>query len=240
MTSPNASATANASSACDAWITTPLTKSCGVGNCSNATGVPTCVCSPGWSGVRRHQQHRGRRIERRGSGDPRSLFYELLYTPPLSPTSRPPHGPLTLDLSSLSSQQVGDFDFRHLEGGQDADCDKYPALFRTLYFLGAAASFVNMFCNMYMYKMARSKKGRKKTTAMLLTIATFYGWVLWGFRGIDPGRSIGVDPVITILFAGYFLLLWSTATYVITTGTYSVQDRSGSPSVGRWVEERLL
>ena len=195
MAPPNPFTTVNASSACDAWITAPLTTSCGVGVCSNATGVPTCVCSPGWSGA-------------------------------------------------------GDFDFRNLKGGQDADCDKYPAFFRALYFLGAAASFVNMFGAMYMYKMARSTKGRKKTTAMLMTIATFYGWVLWGFRGIDPGRSIGVDPVITILFAGYILIFGSTATYLFTTSTYSdnnIGERlrgarcEGQSECGAvWVEERLL
>ena len=132
-------------------------------------------------------------------------------------------------LLALSVQQVGDFDFRHLEGGQDADCDKYPDFFRACHFLAAAVSFVNMFCCMYMYKMARSKKGRKKTTAMLLTIVPTYGWVLWGFRGIDPKRSIGVDPVITVLYAGYVLIWWSAAAYVYTTSTYS----------GRTIGERL-
>jgi hypothetical protein len=154
----NITAAANSSSACDAWITAPPTKSCGVGVCSNATGVPTCICSPGWSGI-------------------------------------------------------GDYDFRSLPL-QDADCDKYPDFFRACHLLAATVSFVNMFCGMYMYKMARSKKGRKKTTAMLLTIVTMYACVLWGFRGIDPKRSIGVDPAITVLFAGYTLLWWSAATYV--------------------------
>jgi len=169
----NITAAASSSSACDAWITAPLTTSCGVGVCSNATGFPTCVCSPGWSGV-------------------------------------------------------GDYDFRSLPL-QDADCDKYPDFFRACYFLAAAVSFVNMFCCMYMYKMARSKKGRKKTTAMLFTIVPFYACVLWGFRGIEPKRSIGVDPAITILFAGYTLIWWSAATYVMTTSTYS----------GRTIGERL-
>ena len=159
-----ANVTTNASSACDAWVTAPLTTSCGVGVCSNATGVPTCVCSPGWSGV-------------------------------------------------------GDFDFRHLPL-QDADCDKYPALFRVLYFIGAAASFINFFCAAYMWWDARNKKGRKKTTAMIICVLSVVGFILWGFRGIDPGRSIGVDPALTIMFAFYLFLAYFGFSYVLGTSTY--------------------
>ena len=159
-----ANVTTNASSACDAWVTAPLTTSCGVGVCSNATGVPTCVCSPGWSGV-------------------------------------------------------GDFDFRHLPL-QDADCDKYPVLFRVLYFIGAAASFINFFCAAYMWWDARNKKGRKKTTAMIICVLSVVGFILWGFRGIDPGRSIGVDPALTIMFAFYLFLAYFGFSYVLGTSTY--------------------
>ena len=159
-----ANVTTNVSSACDAWITAPLTTSCGVGVCSNATGVPTCVCSPGWSGV-------------------------------------------------------GDFDFRHLPL-QDADCDKYPGFFRVLYCIGAAASFINFFCAVYMWWDARNKKGRKKTTALMIIIVSVVGFIMWTFRGIDPGRSIGVDPALTIMFSVYLFLCYFGFSYVLGTSTF--------------------
>ena len=155
----------NASTACDAWITAPLTKSCGVGDCSNATGTPTCVCAPGWSGV-------------------------------------------------------GDFDFRSLPV-QDADCDKYPALFRAVYLVGAIVSFVNIWLCGYMWFRARHKNDRKRSLAILACAVSIYGTVLWGFHGIDPGRSIGVDPVLTAMFAGYISILYILFTYTVTTSESS-------------------
>ena len=159
---------ANVSTACDAWITAPLTKSCGVGNCSNATGTPTCICAPGWSGV-------------------------------------------------------GDFDFRSLPL-QDADCDKYPAVFQALYFTGAIVSFINIWLCGYMWFRARHKNDRKRTTAIFMCTLSIYGCILWTFRGIDPARSVGVDPVLSVVFAVYIFMLYIDFTYVLDTCESFIED----------------
>ena len=159
-------ASANASSACDAWITAPLTKSCGAGNCSNATGTPTCICEPGWSGV-------------------------------------------------------GDFDFRSLPL-QDADCDKYPAFFQALYFIGAFASFVGIWLCGYTWWASRLKNDRKRTLAILMCTQSIFGCVLWTFRGLYPSQSIGVDPVLTVVHACYVFGVGTTNSYAVGNCEYFI------------------
>ena len=159
-------ASVNVSSACDAWITAPLTKSCGAGNCSNATGTPTCICEPGWSGV-------------------------------------------------------GDFDFRSLPL-QDADCDKYPAFFQALYFIGAFASFVGIWLCGYTWWASRLKNDRKRTLAILMCTQSIFGCVLWTFRGLYPSQSIGVDPVLTVVHACYVFGVGTTNSYAVGNCEYFI------------------
>ena len=113
----------------------------------------------------------------------------------------------------------GDFDFRHLPL-QDADCDKYLPLFRVFYFLGATVSFVNLFFAVYTFWKARQKNDRKRTQSVLLVLMCIYGIVLWGFRGIYPERSIGVDPAITIMFSSYLFLLYFTFAFFFGTSKF--------------------
>lgn len=162
LTNNSAAAVAiNITSACDAWITAPLTKSCGAGSCSNATGIPSCVCLTGWSGK-------------------------------------------------------GDFDFRSLPG-QDADCDKFPAFFQALHFLAAVASFVTIFFTAFTADSQRGKRNRKRTQAILMCIVSVLSALLWGFRGFEPGRSLGVDPLLTSVFAVWQIVWWNTANYICGT-----------------------
>ena len=85
-------------------------------------------------------------------------------------------------------------------------------------FIGATASFIGIFLCGYMWWEVRLKKERKRTQSVLLGAICTYGTFMWGFRGVDPERAIGVDPAITIMYAGYLSILWFTVHYVLGTG----------------------
>ena len=85
-------------------------------------------------------------------------------------------------------------------------------------FIGATASFIGIFLCGYMWWEFRLKKGRKRTQPILFGALCTYGTFMWGFRGVDPGRTIGVDPAITIVYAGYLSILWFAIHYVLSTG----------------------
>ena len=110
----------------------------------------------------------------------------------------------------------GDFDFRSLPE-QDGDCDKFYPFLRSLYFIGAIAAFLTIFPSFHIMKMAKPKS-RKRTSGIMMFTMSIYSAAYFAFRGADPARSIGVDPMVTVLQAIYQCSFWSAGAHVFGTG----------------------
>ena len=110
----------------------------------------------------------------------------------------------------------GDFDFRSLPE-QDGDCDKFYPFLRSLYFIGAIAAFLTIFPSFHIMKMAKPKS-RKRTSGIMMFTMSIYSAAYFAFRGADPARSIGVDPMVTVLQAIYQSTFWCSGAHVYGTG----------------------